>query len=127
MDRILIIKTAALGDVLRTTSILPGLHAAHVPVRIEWVAARGAVDLVGTHPLVQRVHGVDVADAQQMAALQQVLQQEPWTRIVSLDDEEPLCRLAAALCTARAAIPTMRPSGSTWASCHDLASSAPTS
>jgi len=101
MDRILIIKTAALGDVLRTTSILPGLHAAHVPVRIEWVAARGAVDLVRTHPLVQRVHGVDVADAQQMAALQQVLQQEPWTRIVSLDDEEPLCRLAAALCTAR--------------------------
>lgn len=107
MNRILIIKTAALGDVLRTTSILPGLYAAHAPAHIEWVAARAAVDLVRTHPLVQRVHGVDVADAAQMAELQQLLQQQAWTRIVSLDDEEPLCRLAATLCTARLTGATM--------------------
>ncbi len=101
MDRILILKTAALGDVLRTTSILPGLHAAHGSPRIEWVAARGAVDLVRTHPLVARVHGLDPADAAALGALRTELCQENWTLVVSLDDEAPLCELAAALPSAR--------------------------
>lgn len=97
MDRILIIKTAALGDVLRTTSILPGLHAAHGSPAIEWVAAPGALDLVRTHRLVERVHAADTLDAARMAELGAMLRRTRWTRVVSLDDEEPLCALAASL------------------------------
>ncbi|MEY2747506.1 MAG: hypothetical protein RL112_2548 [Planctomycetota bacterium] len=107
MDRILILKTAALGDVLRTTSILPGLHAMHGSPRIEWVAARGAVDLVRTHPLVERVHAVDAADAADMSGLRAELCQANWTLVVSLDDEAPLCELAAALPSARVVGATM--------------------
>lgn len=107
MDRILIIKTAALGDVLRTTSILPGLHAAHGAPAIEWVAARGAVDLVRTHPLLDRVHGVDAGDAAQMAELGARLRATRWTRVVSLDDEAPLCALAASLACERLTGATM--------------------
>ena len=107
MDRILILKTAALGDVLRTTSILPGLHAAHGAPRIEWVAARGAVDLVRTHPLVARVHALDPADPAACSALRAELCQTNWTLVVSLDDEAPLCELAAALPCARLAGATL--------------------
>jgi heptosyltransferase-2 len=107
MDRILILKTAALGDVLRTTSILPGLHAAHGAPRIEWVAARGAVDLVRTHPLVARVHALDPADPAACSVLRAELCQTNWTLVVSLDDEAPLCELAAALPCARLAGATL--------------------
>lgn len=107
MDRILIIKTAALGDVLRTTSILPGLHAAHGTPAIEWVAAHGAVDLVRTHPLLERVHGVDASDTEQMSRLGALLRRTRWTRVVSLDDEAPLCQLAASLACDRLTGATM--------------------
>jgi heptosyltransferase-2 len=94
---ILILKTAALGDVLRTTSILPGLHARYRDCRVTWVTARGAADLVRTHPLVGAVETVDVADPASVAALTKKLAATRWTRVISLDDERPLCELASAL------------------------------
>ena len=67
MARILIIKTAALGDVLRTTSILPGLAARHPGAAITWVTAADAVPLVAHHPLVERSVPVDPGDAETLA------------------------------------------------------------
>src|SRR5689334_1981177 len=86
---ILILKTAALGDVLRTTSILPGLARRHPGVPIAWLTAPAAVDLVRTHPLV-----AEVVSPEQAAA-------RSWEWVISLDDEEPLCALASSLRTAR--------------------------
>ena len=99
MHDLLIVKTAALGDVLRTTSILEGLHLRHAPARVAWATAPGAVDLVRTHPRVERVVAVDTKDARSLEAAARELGATRWTRIVSLDDEEPLCRLVAGLRT----------------------------
>jgi heptosyltransferase II len=95
MPSILIVKTAALGDVLRTTSILPGLVAAHPGCRITWVTAPAAVDLVRTHRLVDQVEALDTKSEADVEALGARLVGTHWTRVISLDDELPLCRLAS--------------------------------
>lgn len=97
MTRILILKTGALGDVLRTTSILPGLHARYPDAAITWVTAPAARPLVARHPLVRDVHCVSPKDAQAVAALAEPLGGVVWDRLLSFDDEEPLCALASTL------------------------------
>lgn len=97
MQTILIIKTGALGDVLRTTSILPGLKQAHPEARLEWVTAPAAVDLVRGHAALDAVHVVDPSAAQALDALGEELASTRWDWIISLDDEEGLCALATRL------------------------------
>jgi heptosyltransferase-2 len=97
LSSILILKTAALGDVLRTTSILPGLVARYRDTRVTWVTAPAAADLVRTHPLVATVETVDVASPASVEELSKKLAGVRWTRAISLDDERPLCQLASAL------------------------------
>lgn len=46
MTAILVIKTGALGDVLRTTSILPGLQQRFPALELTWLTAPAAVPLV---------------------------------------------------------------------------------
>jgi heptosyltransferase-2 len=93
----LVVKTGALGDVVRTTSILPGLARKHPGLRVTWLAAHGALELVRGHRLVARALGVDPADARSLAAVQADLARVRWERVLSFDDEATLCRLAAAL------------------------------
>lgn len=97
MDSILIIKTAALGDVLRTTSILPGLKERHPQAAITWLTAASARELVRTHPLLAAVETVDTKRADSLAAAAAKLGTREWGWVISLDDEEPLCRLASSL------------------------------
>lgn len=110
---ILIIKTGALGDVLRTTSILPGLHERYRDCRITWVTAPGAADLVRLHPLVSEVIPLDPNSLPQLEAVSRRLSLRRWDRVLSFDDEEPLCRLAADL-------PTKRLSGARLTANHGL-------
>ena len=97
MRELLIIKTAALGDVLRTTSILPGLCERFPGLRITWVTATGAVDLVRTHPLVAEVVAVEPKSTEDLARAEAHLRLRAWDWLLSFDDEEPLCRLASEL------------------------------
>lgn len=53
--RILVVKLDAVGDVLRTTCILPGLRAIHPAPRIDWITREDAVPLFQDNPLVDRV------------------------------------------------------------------------
>jgi heptosyltransferase-2 len=53
--RILVVKLDAVGDVLRTTCILPGLRAMHPASRIDWITRDDAVPLFQGNPLVDRV------------------------------------------------------------------------
>jgi heptosyltransferase-2 len=94
---ILIIKTAALGDVLRTTSILPGLHEAHPTSEITWLVAQGAEDLVRLQPLVDRVVTVDLDSPGCLERVGADLGHRRWQWVISLDEEESLCRLASSL------------------------------
>ena len=96
--RILVLKTGALGDVIRTTSILPGLVRRYGEAEIVWVTAHGARPLVEHHPLIARVEGLTPGDAAEADGLARRLAAEgPWDRLLSFDDEEPMCALATAV------------------------------
>jgi heptosyltransferase II len=101
---ILILKTGALGDVLRTTAILPGLHARYPGAKITWLTADGARDLVRLHPLLARTLGVSTKTPGSVARAGDELASTVWTRVISLDDEDELCDLAT-----RLAAPSARP------------------
>ncbi len=57
--RILIVKLAAVGDVLRTTSILPPLAAKYPGAHVTWVTRSAAAPLLAGNPLVDRVLPVE--------------------------------------------------------------------
>ncbi len=94
---ILIVKTAALGDVLRTTSILPGLRKRHPAARITWLVAGGAEDLVRFHPDVARAVSVLPADPSDLGRARGALGGTRFARVLSLDEERELARLASGL------------------------------
>jgi heptosyltransferase-2 len=95
-DRILLIKTGALGDVLRTTSILPGLRALEGVGPIVWVTSPGAEPLVRDHPLVDEVLTWD-GDPEGVDAYLASLGSKGPEWILSFDDELGPCRLATRL------------------------------
>lgn len=108
---ILIVKTAALGDVLRTNAIVPGLVERHAPCRITWLTAPAAVDLVRTHPDVAEIVTIDVRTPASVAAASERLARTRWERVISLDDEEVLCRVVSTLTTRALSGATLDASG----------------
>ena len=53
--RILIVKLAAVGDVLRTTSILPALKKKYAGSQITWITKSSAAPLLKSNPYIDRV------------------------------------------------------------------------
>jgi len=108
VTRVLILKTAALGDVLRTTSVLPGLAELHPDLELTWVTAPAAVELVERHPQVRRVVPCDLEDPAPAGAR---LRGVRWDWLLSLDDEERSCELASSLESARLSGAYLDPEG----------------
>lgn len=96
-DSILVLKTGALGDVLRTTSILPGLAEVHPGAPVTWLTAHGAAPLVRQHPRVAEVVTLDPRSAQEVREVGRALGERRWGWVLSFDDEQPLCELASSL------------------------------
>jgi heptosyltransferase-2 len=92
--QVALIKVGALGDVLRTTALIPGLRRLVPHLELTWVTAPGAFPLVPGSPLVNRVvNYLDPPD-------------RPWRRrtydwVISLDDEAASCALASSLSSRR--------------------------
>jgi len=59
--RILIVKLAAIGDVLRTTPLLTGLARAYPRRHVTWVVDREAAPLLKNNPLIDRLLVFDFA------------------------------------------------------------------
>ncbi len=57
--RILIVKLAAIGDVLRTTPLLSGLKRAYPQSHVTWVADREALPLLKNNPHIDRLLSFD--------------------------------------------------------------------
>lgn len=53
--RVLLIKLAAMGDVLRTTCLLPTLSAGHDPMHLTWVTDASAMELLACAPGIDRL------------------------------------------------------------------------
>jgi len=85
--RILIIKLAALGDVIRTAALLPGLKAAWPQSHVTWVTRRSGVRTLANHPLIDRLLPFD---AEAICHLQH----ERFDLCLSLDKEPGPCALA---------------------------------
>lgn len=77
-ERILIIKLDAIGDVLRTTALLPPLAEAHPQASITWITRREARPLLERNPYVS-----DVIEYGPDALLQ--LQVRSFDRVINLD------------------------------------------
>ena len=93
-DSILIVKIGALGDVLRTTAILPGLLQRHPGARVTWVVAPSAAPLVAGHPdLVETC----VLDADHPEGAIGALAGRRFSLVASLDEEEICCKVAGAV------------------------------
>lgn len=55
----LVVKLDALGDVLRTTSILPALHARWPGTAVTWITRRNALPLLERNPMIYRALAVE--------------------------------------------------------------------
>ncbi len=106
--RVLVLKTAALGDVLRTTSILPGLaargEAEGRKLDLTWLTAEGAEPLLAGHPNINSVVGIALEDKQAVERVGEALSKVAWDQILSFDDEALLCELATTIDGGRGAI-----------------------
>lgn len=87
--RILIVKLAAVGDVLRSTAILRGVRDAFGPCTISWVTQRNAVGLFAGNREVDRVIPFD-------GALPLPLASEEFDLVLNLDAAPDSCALASA-------------------------------
>jgi heptosyltransferase-2 len=111
VKNLLILKTAALGDVLRTTSILPGLHERYPGANVTWVTAPEAVPLVRTHPLVRTVVELEAGSEESVRATMARLSPTLWARVISLDDEIGVARVASSVTSRRLSGAYLRPDG----------------
>lgn len=94
IKKILIIKLGALGDVLRTTSILEPLKKKHQRVKITFVTNKNAVVLLETNPLIDNVIAIDESPVV-------FLQNKIFDLVVSLDDQKEACSLASTVSAKR--------------------------
>ena len=69
-ERILIVQLDALGDVLRTTALLPAIRREHRNAHITWLTRREAAPLLANNPLVDRVLILDDATIATLHALE---------------------------------------------------------
>jgi len=88
VKNILIIKIAALGDVLRTTCILAGLHEKYPNVKISWLTSASAVCLLEDNPLIEKVIPIETTAVVH-------LKENSYDLVISLDDEPGACNLAS--------------------------------
>lgn len=56
---LLVVKLAAVGDVLRTTSVLPALARAYPGAHVTWITEPGSVCVLEGHPLIDRILTTD--------------------------------------------------------------------
>lgn len=89
-EHIVVVKLAAAGDVLRTTSILPPLKRAHPDSYVTWVTDRGALPLIELNPYIDRALPFSF-DAWLTLSVQSI------DLLICLDKEERACALASSL------------------------------
>ena len=87
MMEVLIIKLGAIGDVIRTTAILPGLREKYKNCRIDWVTKKESFDVLKNNKIINDVYLID-NDSNK-------LKHKKYDLVISLDDDFEACRLAA--------------------------------
>jgi len=84
--KILIIKLGAMGDVLRTTALLPALKEKYEPCGIDWITQKNSLDLLKDNPYIFNV--VLIEDATELGN---------YDLVINLDDDDAACILASTI------------------------------
>jgi ADP-heptose:LPS heptosyltransferase len=89
-----LIKIGALGDIVRTTSLVPALHRRFADLELTWVTSRAGLPLIAHDAAIARA--VPIEDPPE----------SPWRSarydwVIGLDDDLPSCELASALAARR--------------------------
>jgi len=83
---ILIIKLGAIGDVIRTTAILPGLKEKNKDCRIDWVTKKESFDVLKNNNLLNKIYLIDNNSEK--------IENNEYDLIINLDDDNEACKLA---------------------------------
>jgi heptosyltransferase II len=83
---ILIIKLGAIGDVIRTTAILPGLKEQHKDCNIDWITKIESLDILKNNNMIDNIHSIN-------NDLKEINEKE-YDLIINLDDDNEACKLA---------------------------------
>ena len=84
--RILIIKLGAIGDVIRTTSILAGLKDKYKDCEIDWITKKESFDILKNNDLISNIYLIDKNLIK--------LENKKYELIINLDDNTNACKLA---------------------------------
>lgn len=82
--KILVVKLGAIGDVLRTSSLLPGLQEKYAPVKIDWLTSRSGQQILLHNQAIRKVFIWE--------------EREPlgsYDLVIGLEDDSEACRLAS--------------------------------
>lgn len=85
---ILVIKLGAIGDVIRTTSILPCLKEKYKNCKIDWVTKKESFDVLKNNKFIDNVYLIDNT---------KLLKNKRCDLVISLDDDFEACELATKL------------------------------
>ncbi|HLC59856.1 MAG TPA: glycosyltransferase family 9 protein [Candidatus Nanoarchaeia archaeon] len=85
----LIIKLGAIGDVIRTTSIIQGLKSKYKNAKIDWVTKKESFDVLKNNKSIEKIYLVN-SDFDKLKNIN-------YDFVISLDDDEDACRLASAI------------------------------
>ncbi len=86
--RILIIKLGAIGDVIRTTSILHGLREKYKNCKIDWVTKKESFDVLRNNNLINEMYLIDN---------NKKIKNKKYDLVICLDDDLDACRLASGI------------------------------
>lgn len=86
-EKILIIKLGAIGDVLRTTPLLPALRERHPDAHVTWLTDEGDRELLAANPFIDRLLAHNLETALR-------LQVEEFSLLICLDKEARATALA---------------------------------
>jgi len=87
---ILVIKMGAIGDVIRTTSILSGLKKKYANCSIDWVTKKESVDALRNNNSISKIHIIN-------DNLKNKLKTKKYDLVINLDDDVEACELASCL------------------------------
>jgi len=78
MTNILIIKLGAIGDVIRTTSILPGLKEKFKDCKIDWITKKESFDILKNNDLIDKTFLIEDSDE---------TKNKEYDLVINLDDD----------------------------------------
>ena len=87
--QVLIIKLGAIGDMIRTTSIIQGLKSKYKDAKIDWVTKKESFDILKNNNLIEKIYLI--------GSNLQELKSKNYDIVISLDDDEEACRLASSI------------------------------